>query len=397
VRLLGAGGMGEVYEAVDTTLAERVALKTIGAAAPLDAEGVARIKAEVETARRVTHPNVCRVFDVGFHVEPARSVRGDDLAVPFLTMELLSGETLRARVAREERLHADEALALLAQMAAGLDAAHAAGVIHADLKSENVMLVPRAGDGFRAVIMDFGLARHYRAGSHASRSSGGLVGGTVGYMAPEQLQGGRPGPAGDLYALGVLLFEMLTGELPFRGSSPLAVALASVGGAPPSLRSFAIESPAGWEDVLRKSLDPEPVRRFVTGAAMVEALHSARSLRRLASRRSLVLAGALAAVSAATVLAVRSRPAREAKAEAALGVPIETPRPSILHPPGALADEVTGPPPVAPDPPAPAVRVPASRRAALRPAPATRSRQAPILSVPETPGDDDAIDPYRDR
>jgi serine/threonine protein kinase len=401
VGLLGAGGMGEVYEAVDTTLAERVALKTIGAVAPLDAQGVARFKAEVQTARRVTHPNVCRVFDVGFHIEPARTALGDALAVPFLTMEMLAGETLRARIAREQRLSAADALMLLGQMAAGLDAAHAAGVVHADLKSENVMLVPRAERGFRVVITDFGLARQHRTDSHESRSSAGFVGGTVGYMAPEQLQGGRPGPAGDIYALGVLMFEMLTGELPFRGSSPLAVAIATVNTTPASLRSFALAVPAAWDEVLRRSLDPEPTRRFASAIELVEALRSTAG-RRPAAKWRVALAGALAVVVAAALASVRTRPVGEGRAGASSPA-IEAPRSGRATPERTLAEVVNARPPAPttlPDSPPPiplSSASPRGRRATTRPSPDARPRKAHVVTVPESPSDDDAIDPFVDR
>ena len=401
VRLLGAGGMGEVYETVDNTLAERVALKTIGAAAPLDAQGIARLKAEVQTARQVTHPNVCRVFDVGFHLERARTAKNADLTVPFLTMELLVGETLRVRVAREERLDAKEALAILTQMAAGLDAAHAAGIVHADLKSDNVMLVPQAAGRFRAVITDFGLAHQDRVASRTSRSSGALLGGTVGYMAPEQLRGGRPGPAGDIYALGVVLFEMLTGELPFQGDTPLAVALASVKTPPPSLRSFAIEVPASWERVIRRSLDPAAGRRFARAAEMVEALRSVPTSRWSAARKPLVLAGALAAVSVAAVFVARSVPSGATARGEAAPAPAEAVQPSTatraprlahMQSPAAAPTAVTPPRRPSLEPAAPAPHRPPSRAV-----PASIKTRAHAVRVPKDPGDDDAIDPFTDR
>src|SRR2546421_7739345 len=197
VRLLGAGGMGEVYEAEDTELHEHVALKALPSRLAGDAEAIARLRREVQLARKVTHKNVCRIFDLGLHER-------DGHATAFLTMELLSGETLAARLAGAGPLTPDQALPLLAQMAAALDEAHAAGVLHRDLKSANVLLV----SGERAMLMDFGIAR--RRGSET-----GTIYGSPDYMAPEQLAGFEVTAAADIYALGVVAYEMVTGKVPF--------------------------------------------------------------------------------------------------------------------------------------------------------------------------------------
>ncbi|HXI60589.1 MAG TPA: protein kinase, partial [Polyangia bacterium] len=133
VRFLAHGGMGEVYEAEDRELGDHIALKTIAASISDDPQAAARLKREVQIARRVTHPNVCRIFDVGHHHQVPETT--------FLTMELLRGETLGQRIRRRGRLAAVEAEAVALQIAAGLDAAHAAGVIHRDLKSDNIMLL----------------------------------------------------------------------------------------------------------------------------------------------------------------------------------------------------------------------------------------------------------------
>ena len=187
VRFLARGGMGEVYEARDTELGVAVALKTIR---PLLAHGpsvLERFKREIVLARGLSHPNLCRTFEFG------REERSSPPIV-FLTMELLAGETLSARIRREGRLAAPVALALLRQMASALDHAHAAGVVHRDLKSANVFLVP-GPSGERAVITDFGLAREIApADSHGITHDGALLG-TPAYMAPEQVRGETAGPA----------------------------------------------------------------------------------------------------------------------------------------------------------------------------------------------------------
>lgn len=210
--------MGEVYEAEDGDLRERVALKTVHPSVASEEGAIDRFKREIHLARKVTHPNVCRIFDVGYHAEADRT------PIVFLTMELLEGETLSARLRRRGRLPVEEALPIARQSATALAAAHAAGVVHRDFKCENVFLVPR-GESERVVVTDFGIAR---GGSDDAfgltlTSAGGVVG-TPAYMAPEQVAGETVTPAVDQYALGIVLFEMVTGDLPFKGETPISTA-----------------------------------------------------------------------------------------------------------------------------------------------------------------------------
>ena len=223
VRLIGEGGMGEVYEAEDLLLRERVALKTVRHEVASDEKVIERFKREIQLARKVTHPNVCRIFDVGLHRLPGTRA---DLA--FLTMELLEGETLAARLTRAGRLSPAEAAPLAVQMAAALDAAHSAGIVHRDFKSANVMLVgdgSASGLGLRAVVTDFGLARGKQAATDPNITGDGGVVGSPSYMAPEQVEGKEVTGAADIYALGVVLYEMVTGRLPFVGDTPLSTAV----------------------------------------------------------------------------------------------------------------------------------------------------------------------------
>src|SRR5262245_21058912 len=166
LRFVAEGGRGQVYEAEDVELGERVALKTVRAEIAADERATERFRREIQLARRVTHPNVCRTFDVFRH-------EGPDGAVAFLTMEMLPGETLTERLHRVGRLTEDEARRLFAQMAAGLAAAHRVGIVHRDFKPGNVVLVPDAsGPGLRAVVTDFGQAHAPAAASDSGPLTG---------------------------------------------------------------------------------------------------------------------------------------------------------------------------------------------------------------------------------
>ncbi len=264
VRLLAGGGMGEVYEAEDLLLRERLALKTIRRDAAHDDRMLERFKREIQLARKVTHPNVCRIFDVGFHRDTA-----------FLTMELLAGETLDRRLRRTGRMTTAEAEPIVAQLAAGLAAAHRAGVIHRDFKSANVMLVEDAA-GTRAVITDFGLARPTTAPAADVTGNGGIVG-SPSYMAPEQVEGGTVTHAADLYALGVVMYEMVTGRLPFGGDSPLAIAVARLKSDPTPPRQLAPDLDPTWERVILRCLAVKPASRWTSAFDLVRALFPARA------------------------------------------------------------------------------------------------------------------------
>lgn len=207
VRFIARGGMGEIYEAEDFDLGENVALKTVRLAGH-DAHALERFRSEIQLARRVTHPNVCRTFDV-FHHRPAPGTAEGEIT--FLSMELLRGETLADRLRRSGRLPRGEALALGRQMAAALDAAHRAGVVHRDFKSRNVVLVP-GEEGERAVVSDFGLARSAPGPSGSTTSVTDAVVGTPDYMAPEQVYRNEIDQRTDVFNLGATLYWVLTGK-----------------------------------------------------------------------------------------------------------------------------------------------------------------------------------------
>ena len=274
------GGMGEVYRATDELLDVEIAVKIVRPNIAWDPAVLRRFKQEVLLARSVTHPNVCRIYHLGW--DEARGLA-------YLTMEFLRGESLRSRIVSRGPLGPVEALPLIRQLAEGLDAAHRAGILHRDFKTGNVMLVP-GPDGERAVILDFGLALELEPESSAPRQprTRGVVG-TPAYMSPEQVTGGPLGPASDLYALGVVLFEVSTGRLPFEFEAPLRTALAHVDDPPPSPRCFVDMDPI-WEQTILRLLSKEPAGRFATAADVVltlEGRSSDRDAARPAPRHAL--------------------------------------------------------------------------------------------------------------
>ncbi|MBV9483849.1 MAG: protein kinase [Acidobacteria bacterium] len=245
VRFINSGGMGEVYEAWDSELGERVALKTIRPEIASFPPVIERFKQEVRQARGVSHVNVCRVYEMFSHVQDS----GDH--VWFLTMELLAGRTLSEYLSQHAPMSAKQALNVIEQMVSGLAAAHEHGVVHGDFKSSNVMLVDGPAGKTRVVVTDFGLSFKGLAG-RGTRSEQCKVG-TPRYMAPEQLEGKEVGFAADQYALGVVICEMLTGVCPlptgasFDRSQDLA---------------WAHIVNARWEQVVRRCLQVRPEDRF---------------------------------------------------------------------------------------------------------------------------------------
>jgi tetratricopeptide (TPR) repeat protein len=259
VRFIATGGMGDVYEVDDLELHEGLALKTIRPEVLGDSRALTRFKHEVQFAKRVSHPNVCRIHDLGTH-------RGATADMVFLTMQLLQGETLAQRLRRDGRLTVPEALPLVVQMAEALGAAHDAGVIHRDFKTSNVMLT-----GAKAVVTDFGLARS-AAGEDASLTESGNLIGTPAYMAPEQLIHGELTPATDIYALGLVMYEILTGRKPFRGVTPLDSALKRLTEAPPSPDRLVPGLDPRWGTVILRCLEREPAKRYQRTGDVIRAL-----------------------------------------------------------------------------------------------------------------------------
>lgn len=279
LRFLNSGGMGEVYEAWDSELRERVALKTIRSQIASSPSVIDRFKREVKQARVISHVNVCRVYEVFSHEQAS----GD--RIWFLTMELLEGQTLLERVQQQGRLQSKQALELIEQIVAGLAAAHELGIIHRDFKSSNVMLVNVGAGKTRAVVTDFGLALNVLTDLHCNSEESKQ--GTPRYMAPEQERGGRVGFAADQYALGVVICEMLTGQCPSRRDSASGRGKALL---PPNHRLGL-----RWEAVILRCLEFRPEDRFHEVRDVISALNPARR------SRSTWIAGAGAALTVMVV------------------------------------------------------------------------------------------------
>jgi serine/threonine protein kinase/tetratricopeptide (TPR) repeat protein len=296
VRFVARGGMGEVYEVEDLELNERVAVKTARFESSRGANDVERFRREIQLARKVTHPNVCRTFDVFRHVS-VDAATGSSTETLLVSMELLEGKSLDKRVRGANRMTTDEALPIVKQLCAGLQAAHNAGVIHRDFKSSNVMLVSRgvsessssatqSPQSLRVAITDFGLAHAEEHHEQSLTRTGDIVG-TPAYMSPEQIEGGLITPATDIYSLGIVIYEMLTGELPFSGDTPLSMAIKRLKAPAPSPRLRRPEIDERWEAIVARCLEREPKDRFASTDEIVEALRGGA----IAARASGVSAG----------------------------------------------------------------------------------------------------------
>lgn len=260
---ISRGGMGEVYAALDQELHERVALKTIRADVAARWQAIEGFAREVRRARKIRHPNFCRVYEF-FAIEvQGRPVR-------FLTMELLDGQTLQQMLRERVRLTPEEALPLLEQMAAGLDAVHREGLAHCDFKPANIFLVPERGGVARVVVMDLGLAGRVDPISAltippADRPTGG---GTLPYMAPEQWALRKVTKAADIYALGLVAYEMVTGKRPW----PDKDASKRVSEDPPEPKSVVPHLPSRWNRAIMRCLARDPAQRPASAPAAVHAL-----------------------------------------------------------------------------------------------------------------------------
>ena len=241
ISLLGRGGMGEVYRATDLTLAQPVALKFLPDTGADHLRALERFHNEVRIARQVSHPNVCRVYDVG-----------EADGMPYISMEYVDGEDLASLLQRIGRLPADKALEIARKICAGVAAAHDKGVIHRDLKPANIMLDRRGN----VVVMDFGLAAVSDQLRGAEARSG-----TPAYMAPEQLRGEEVTARSDIYALGMVLYEIFTGKRPYDAATMAELIRMQENAQITSMSSIAAEIDPAVEKAIRRCLDPDPGKR----------------------------------------------------------------------------------------------------------------------------------------
>jgi eukaryotic-like serine/threonine-protein kinase len=271
---LGEGGMSYVYLAKEISSGETVAIKVLSPRLASDKSSVERLRREAGLAMRLDHPNVCPILRLG--------ETSDRLM--YLVMPFLEGEPLSEHEARRGAFPAAEGVPLLIQICQGLQHAHELRIIHRDLKPENIMLVPPAEERpgseatYRAVVMDFGLAKERRAGPELAKlTATGIVLGTPEFMSPEQIRGKPLDGRSDVYALGVLAFELFSGQLPFPGKSAQETMIARLRGHPVKLRQVKPDFPAKVEAVIHQALAMDPAQRFGSMEEMARALEAAHS------------------------------------------------------------------------------------------------------------------------
>ena len=290
VGILGQGGMGRVYKARDRELDKLIALKTIRLDTAEGPDALARFKQELVLARKVTHKNVVRIFDLG-----------EAEGIKFFTMEYIEGESLKAAIRRRGALPVKEAVPLARQILGALEAAHSEGIVHRDLKPQNVMV--EAGTG-SAHLMDFGIAR---VADGTSLTATGAIVGTPDYMSPEQVKGERAGMVSDVFSFGVMLYEMLTGELPYQADTPMSKVMMRLSHRPRPVREIQADIPKYLERVVKRCLEIDPALRYQRAADVLvdlerESASTSLTLRfqhTLRRRRQLIVGAGLLAVAAA--------------------------------------------------------------------------------------------------
>jgi eukaryotic-like serine/threonine-protein kinase len=259
--VLGAGGMGVVYKARDLELDDVVALKMLRGAALMDAEHLERLKSELKLARKITHPSVLRTHDFG-------DVNGQ----PFISMEYVRGMTLRYLLQQSDKLPFSAGLRIAKQVAAGLEAAHAVGVLHRDIKPENVILEANGN----AKLMDFGIARPIRR-TQPGQTQPGMFVGTPNYSPPEALAGDEVDARSDVYSMGVMLCEIFCGRLPFDASNTMEMYIAHSQTVPIAPSALWPEIPKPLEAIILRCLEKQAAKRFPSSKALFDELSKLRA------------------------------------------------------------------------------------------------------------------------
>jgi serine/threonine protein kinase len=251
---LGIGGMGRVYKVFDTEIKEKVALKLLKPEIASNQDMIERFSNELKFARKISHRNVCRMYDLG-NAEGAL----------FITMEFVPGEDLKSFIRRSRQLVVGTAVSLAEQVCEGLAEAHRLGIVHRDLKPGNIMIDEEGN----AKIMDFGIARSV---SGKGITGAGMMIGTPEYMSPEQVEGKEADLRSDIYSLGVVLYEMLTGRVPFEGDTPFSVALKQKSEIPQNPRQIDIQIPEDLSRLVLKCLEKDREKRFESAEALASEL-----------------------------------------------------------------------------------------------------------------------------
>ena len=320
VELLGQGGMATIFRATDAQLGREVAVKVLHPQYGRDPDFVARFRQEAQAAASLSHPNIVAVYDFG-----------TDADGPYIVMELVDGEDVATLLARNGPLPPRQAARLAAEVAHALAAAHARGIVHRDVKPGNILV---SSDG-RVKVADFGIAR---AWADARLTLPGVTLGSVHYFSPEQALGEQATEASDIYSLGVVLYELLTGRRPWEGDTPASVAMARVSAPPPLVSAVRPNVPPALEAIDRTALSPDPAARFPNAGAMAAALEA--FLDASDPRAASVPPAAVAAAGAAAGAAAASRAASPAAArpyppDAYAGAPGQPVPPRAAQPPVA--------------------------------------------------------------
>ncbi|MDH5704932.1 MAG: protein kinase [Candidatus Aminicenantes bacterium] len=253
---LGKGGMGRIYKVYDTKIDEKIALKLVDVETAADKKTLERFSNELKLARKVSHRNVCRMFDLG-----------EEQGIHYITMEFVPGEDLKNSITRIGPLTPGKAISIAKQICKGLAEAHKLGVIHRDLKPQNVMIDSEGN----ARIMDFGIARTLKG---EGITADGVVIGTPEYMSPEQVEGKEVDPRTDIYALGTILYEMLTGRVPFKAKSPISIAFKHKTEKPKDPRMYNDQIPEELSRLVLKCMEKDKEKRYQSAGELLEELES---------------------------------------------------------------------------------------------------------------------------
>src|SRR3989441_1404969 len=263
LKKLGEGGMSYVYLAKEIASDQEVAIKVLSPKLATDRSSVERLRREAGLAMRLDHANVCRILRLG---------ESEDGLI-YLVMPFLDGELLSDREVRGGPMELGTGIDVLRQVCTGLHHAHELQIVHRDLKPENIMLVPEDGGRHRAVVMDFGLAKERRADpAIAKLTATGIILGTPEFMSPEQIRGKPLDARSDIYALGIVAFEMFTGKLPFQGRNAQEMMIARLRDQPLPLRQLRPDLPANLDKALGRALHANPDARYTTALDFADAL-----------------------------------------------------------------------------------------------------------------------------